>query len=90
MLYRYGEFIQASYTTTLVGQQTNEDTVEASAKKQSMQLGTGKKIKRVINKSFASKVTSNNLTLTETEEDTCGDDFFSTHVQKSNDTKVCK
>lgn len=44
-----------------------------------MQSSQGKKIKGI--KKFP---TTTNLTLKTETEDTCGDDFFSTHVQKKN------
>jgi hypothetical protein len=42
-------------------------------------MGAGKKIKGI--KKFP---ITTNLTLKHETEDTCGDDFFSTHVQKKN------
>lgn len=57
-------------------------------KKQQTGLGVGKKIKSIINKPLSAKapssVSSNHMTLRNETEDTCGDDFFSTHIQKSN------
>lgn len=46
-------------------------------------MGIGKKIKGVKVSTVAA-----NLTLKTETEDTCGDDFFSTHFQKKNENQM--
>lgn len=52
--------------------------------KHGIQFGAGKKIKNSTKKPFMPvKNNTNHLPLKHETEDTCGDDFFSTHVQKN-------
>ncbi|XP_070491978.1 nuclear factor of activated T-cells 5-like isoform X2 [Chironomus tepperi] len=89
---RYGEISQANYapTTTSPTSPTSSSSSsfvrqnsESSKNKHCIQLGAGKKIKSVIKKPFMPVKNTNHLTLKNETEDTCGDDFFSTHVQKN-------
>ncbi|KAG5681545.1 hypothetical protein PVAND_010966 [Polypedilum vanderplanki] len=85
---RYGETTtQPSYISTSTRM---HHEVAIGGKKQLTGLGAGKKIKSIINKPhsvtkcISSSLSSNHLTLKNESEDTCGDDFFSTHIQKNN------
>lgn len=90
---RYGEITQANYassTKTSPSSPTSssssfirQNSETSSKNKQCIQLGAGKKIKSVIKKPFMPVKYTNHLTLNNETEDTCGDDFFSTHVQKN-------
>jgi hypothetical protein len=97
---RYGELTQANYASTTSPtsptstsssssfiRQNSETSRNNSNNKHCIQLGAGKKIKSVIKKPFMPVKNTNHLTLKNETEDTCGDDFFSTHVQKNNMNK---
>ncbi|CAG9804361.1 unnamed protein product [Chironomus riparius] len=86
---RYGEITQANYAsntpspTSPTSSSFVRQNSETSKNKHCIQLGAGKKIKSVIKKPFMPVKNTNHLTLKNETEDTCGDDFFSTHVQKN-------
>lgn len=91
---RYGEVTQANYASSTTTSPTSPTSSSSSSfirqnsetnskTKHCIQLGAGKKIKSVIKKPFMPVKNTNHLTLKNETEDTCGDDFFSTHVQKN-------
>lgn len=79
----------ASAASTASFIQQNQETSPKNTS--NVQFGAGKKIK--IKKPFEYlpiKNNTNHLTLKNETEDTCGDDFFSTHVQKTNNNNTSK
>lgn len=71
--------ITPSTHSNIAASASSSSSSSSTLKHGGLYMGAGKKIKGI--KKFPN---STNLTLKTETEDTCGDDFFSTHVQKKN------